>query len=103
MADRFKRGMRILFRIGPILLLAPLVLWAWVWTNILTGEATDAELRYIVPPIRGFLFLAVLWHVSLVVVEKGRRIPYLVYAILHMPAFYFVYLFALIFATHFPV
>lgn len=93
-------AMRIIFRTGPILLLVPLVLWAWAWTNILSGEYQS---WYITWPVRGLVISAALWHVMLVIVEQGRRVPYLIYAILHLPIFYLAANIALIFATHFPL
>jgi hypothetical protein len=91
---------RILFRTCPILLLVPLVRWAWAWLDIVTGEDLS---WYVVWPIIGLVISAALWHVTLVIIERGRRVPYLVYAILHMPIFNVVANIALIFATHFPL
>ena len=98
-----RRIIHNLFQIGPVLLLVPLLLWTLAWTNILTGEANDDKKWYIVPPMRDLVVLAILWHIALVVAEKGRRVLYLVYAILHIPAFYVVWVIALVFATHFPL
>jgi hypothetical protein len=81
------RVIRILFRIGPVLLLVPLLLWAWVWSAIVPDEATKAQQWYIIPPMIALLILAALWHIALVVVEKGWRFPYLFYAIAHMTLF----------------
>jgi hypothetical protein len=92
--------MRNIFRTGPVLLLVPLALWAWAWTNILNGEDQS---WYIVWPIIGLFISAALWHVALVIVEKGRRVLYLAYAVVHMPVFYFLAFIALVFATHFPL
>jgi hypothetical protein len=92
--------MRLLFRLGPIVLLVPLALWGWAWTNIVNGEDQS---WYIVWPIVGVLILAALWHAALIAVEKRRRIPYLLYAIVHMPVFYVAANIALIIATRFPL
>jgi hypothetical protein len=83
--------------------ISDLLLWTLAWTNILAAEANDDEKWYIVPPMQDLVVLAVLWHIALVVVEKGRHVLYLVYAILHTPAFYVVWVIALVFATHFPL
>jgi hypothetical protein len=79
------------------------VVWTLAWFATLTTEASDEQKWYIIRPMEGLLYSAALWHIALVVVEKGRRIPYLVYAILHMPAFYFVWIWAEVIATRFPV
>ena len=92
--------MRTLFRVGPILTLAPLLLWAAVW-NFALHEENQAW--YIVWPIIALLGLTAIWHVALIIFEKGYRLPYLAYALVHMPIFWVVYVIALIYATRFPL
>jgi hypothetical protein len=90
---------RTLFRVGPVLMLIPTVLWATAW-NLLLHDKKQSW--YIVWPLVGFLGIAVIWHVALLVLEKDR-LAYLGYALVHLPAFWVVYVFAIILATHFPL
>jgi hypothetical protein len=92
--------MRRLFRVGPVLLLVPLILWAAAWYNVLQEENQG---WYIWWPMTGFLYLAALWHIALVVSQKGHRFAYLAYAVIHMPIFWLIYVVAAIYATHFPL
>jgi hypothetical protein len=92
--------MRKLFRIGPVLMLVPLMLWTTAWNITLQCENQD---WYIVWPMVGFLGLAALWPIALVVFEKGHRYAYLAYAVVHVPIFYMIYVVAIIYATHFPL
>jgi hypothetical protein len=47
-----------------------------------------------------FLLIAAFWHVALILVEEGRRLAYLAYAILFMPALFFISLVAGMAATN---
>ena len=91
--------MRKTFRFGPVLLLAPLFLWALVWNLVLKEENQS---WYIIWPMFGFIGIAVIWNAALIVTEKERAV-YLIYALLYLPTFFGIWLFALIFATRFPL
>jgi hypothetical protein len=91
--------MRTLFRVGPIVMLIPTLLWATAWNLLLHDENQS---WYIVWPLIGFIGIAVIWHVALLVIEKNR-LAYLGYALVHLPAFFVIYVFSIIFATHFPI
>jgi hypothetical protein len=91
--------MRKLFRVGPVLMLVPTLLWAIAWYLILNGEDESWYIRW---PLVGFLALVLVWHVALLIFEK-RRLAYLAYALAHIPVFLVTYEFSLIFATHFPL
>jgi hypothetical protein len=91
--------MRTLFRVGPVVLLVPTLLWATAW-NLLLHDENDSW--YIVWPLIGFLAIVLAWHVALLIFEKNRR-AYLAYALVHVPVFCVAYEFALIFATRFPL
>jgi hypothetical protein len=91
--------MRTTFRIGPILMLIPTIAWAIAWHLILRDENQS---WYVVWPLVGFLATVVIWHVALLVLEK-HRIAYLAYAVGFIPAFWFLYVLAIIYATHFPL
>jgi len=91
--------MRRLFRVGPALMLFPTLLWAAAWNLILHDENSS---WYIVWPLVSFLAMALIWHVALIVFEKNR-LAYFAYALVHIPVFWVAYVFAMIFATHFPL
>ena len=91
---------RALFRIGPILMLIPMLLWAGGWALALHEENQS---WYINGPFGGFIITAALWHIALIVHERGHRLAYLVYAILNMPALCLVSIPLDIAATHFPL
>jgi hypothetical protein len=91
--------MRKVFRIGPVFVIGPLLLWAMGWNLALHEENQD---WYIVWPMLGLLCIVVLWHVALLIAEKNR-LAYAVYALLHIPAFYGIWVIARIYATRFPL
>jgi hypothetical protein len=91
--------MRKLFRVGPVLMLVPTLLWATAWYLILHDENDS---WYIVWPLVGSLAIVLVWHVALIIFEKNR-LAYLAYAMAHIPVFLVTYELALIFATHFPL
>jgi uncharacterized membrane protein YadS len=91
--------MRKFFRFGPVLLLAPVLLWAAVWNSALSEENQS---WYIMWPMFGFIGVAAIWHVALFVVEK-ERVAYFIYAVIHMPIFCGIWFGALILATRFPL
>ncbi len=82
-------------------MLAPVLLWAFGW-NVLDRHGENQS-WYIVWPMLGFIGLAALWHIALVVAETDRRKAYLAYAAFHAPAFYAIWVIAMIYATHFPL
>ena len=53
-------------------------------------------------PLYGMLAVAVVWHLALIVFEQTRGF-YVVYAAIHLPAFYLLWTLALVFATNFPL
>lgn len=90
----------VVFRLGPALFLIPAML---IWATIclmLTKQEGDSWWRTY--PIMGALALAVVWHAALILTEK-RRLTYVVYAVLHLPMFYALYVFAMILATRSPL
>jgi hypothetical protein len=66
------------------------------------GPHSENDGWYIVWPLIGFLVIAVVSHVALLVFEKNR-FAYFAYALVHVPVFLATYVLALIFATHFPL
>ncbi len=93
--------MNRLFRIGPILMLVPVFLWALGWD--LLGPPGENHSWFIVWPMFAFVGFAALWHIVLIVRETKHRKAYLAYAILHAPAFYVIWGIAMVLATHFPL
>src|SRR5690349_17864518 len=91
--------LRTLFRVGPVLMLVPVVLWAAAWNLSLSGENQG---WYIVQPMNGLLITAALWHLALIALDKNRLL-YLAYAVAFLPVFYLVWNVALALATHFPL
>jgi hypothetical protein len=91
--------MQKLFRIGSVLMFVPILLWAAAWNYALDEENQS---WYIMWPMFGFIGLAGLWHIALLIAEK-ERIAYFIYAVIHMPIFYGIWVVALILATRFPL
>ncbi|MCP4619855.1 MAG: hypothetical protein GY844_25895 [Bradyrhizobium sp.] len=90
---------RRLFRVGPVLMLVPTILWAAGWNWTLQGENDS---WYIIGPLIGFLIIVLVWHLALLLVEKNR-FAYFGYALVHLPLFWVTYEFAMMFATRFPL
>jgi hypothetical protein len=90
---------RVIFRIGPALLIPPLAFWAMA-CHALTTEEGGAWWQ--VYPAKAALAVAALWHVGLITFERPR-LGYLIYAAAHGPIFWLLYVWALIWATRFPV
>lgn len=90
-----------LFRIGPILMLVPVYVWAWGW-NIGKGPHTENHDWYIVWPMYVFIAIAGIWHLALIFSQQERRM-YVAYAVLHMPVFYIAWAIAVIIAERFPL
>jgi hypothetical protein len=82
-------------------MLAPLIAWAAAWDAALPHGESPA-LWYIVWPFFAFPGLAGLWHIALVIREK-HRFAYIVYAIVFMPLLYYVCVFGIVAAIHFPL
>lgn len=91
-----------LYRAGPIVMLVPVAAWAIGW-HIGLGSHAENQSWYIVWPMFGFIGLAALWHIALLLLENKRRYLYLAYAIVHMPLFCFATWLAMIYATRFPL
>jgi hypothetical protein len=92
-------NIRMLIRIGPLVMWGPTLLWGLAWFFISKEENPS---WYIVCPMFGFLAITALWHIGLVIFEK-RRLTFLAYAILHLPLFCFGWLSALVWATRAPL
>lgn len=91
--------MQKIYRIGPILLILPVAVWALAWFFALSEEN---QAWYIVWPLEGLLGLAIIWHVALLVTESAR-VAYFVYALFHLPVFCGIFFLALVLATRFPL
>jgi hypothetical protein len=88
------------FRLGPILLVPLVILWAVIsGVTCLEGECQDL---WRTVPLYGALALAVLWHVVLIATERQRKF-YLAYAGFHLSAFWLLWGFAMALATNFPL
>ena len=88
-----------LFRIGPVVMLVPVIVWATGWYH--HRGPFDAG-WYVIWPMYFFILLTVFWHAALLVFGK-HRLTYLIYAIFHLPAFYYIWGWSMICATHFPL
>jgi len=94
------KGFTKAFRIGPALLFPIVIVWAAI-SNELCPEGECHDLWRTLP-LHGALALAVLWHLALITVEKERNF-YLLYAAIHLPAFYLFWVLAYAIATKFPL
>ena len=92
-------GARKLFRVGPVVMLLPILLWATAWHLMLLGENQS---WYIIAPLIGLLVVGLAWHIALLIFEKNRLL-YSVYALVHVPVLLVAYEAAMIFATRFPL
>jgi hypothetical protein len=90
---------RKLFRLGPVLLVPPTVIWAVACNGIGSEEANDWWRIY---PFIGAFALAALWHLALVIRET-ERLRYTGYAIWHLPLFFITAEISMIYATRFPL
>jgi hypothetical protein len=93
-------SMYILFRIGPILMLIPVLLWTTIWGLVSYHHDPGILSVLIILPFFLFLLIAAFWHVALILFEEGRRLAYLAYAILFMPALFVISLLAGMAATN---
>jgi hypothetical protein len=87
------------FRIGPVLLLPPMISWAAVCFNIGSSEAYDWWRSY---PIFGAVVIAALWHLFLIGMERNR-FDYMAYALVHLPVFIYVAFISGVYATRAPL
>jgi hypothetical protein len=71
---------RRLFRLGPAILVPPMVVWA----AICSGIDSRGEEWWRVYPFFGTFALGVLWHLALAILEKERA-HYVGYALCHLP------------------
>jgi hypothetical protein len=88
-----------MFRLGPVVLLPLIILWAQACFRVGSSEAYDWWRTY---PIYAAVAVAVLWHTALLMVDKDR-FHYLMYAIAHLPIFVFAAFISLIYATRAPL
>jgi hypothetical protein len=90
---------RRLFRLGPVVLLPFVILWAAACNRIGMGESYEWWRGY---PMYAAIALAALWHLALLVLEK-HRLDYLMNAIAHFPIFLLVAFTSYIHATRAPL
>jgi hypothetical protein len=86
---------RRLFRVGPVILVPPMIIWAVACNGIDSEEAGDWWRIY---PFVGTFALAALWHVALVILDK-ERLRYVGYAICHLPLLYVAAAISMIYAV----
>jgi hypothetical protein len=70
----------------------PVSLWTAVW-GLINYHHPDFSLL-IIGGIFLFMLIAELWHIALIADQEGRRLAYLAYAIVFMPAFFYLSLVA---------
>jgi hypothetical protein len=87
------------FRIGLLLLVPLVILWA-VLSGASCAESECGELWRTLP-LYGALVGAALWHAALIELEEPRRF-YVAYAV-HLPIFYWTWGLAVALATNFPL
>lgn len=93
-------GLKKFFRIGPISLIPPMLIWAVVsYLSCHRGECPDLWRTL---PLYAAVAFAALWHFALVAFEKERKF-YLWYAVIHFPTIYYLCFAALVVATKFPL
>ncbi len=90
---------RKIFRLGPVVLIPFLALWAIVSFRSHSGEDLSWYYTY---PAYGFVLLTAVWHVALIARETPRLF-YLMYGIIHLPVFSIWSFMALVYATRSPL
>lgn len=92
--------MKRIFILGPAPFLIPLtIIWAIVCNQIGDGESQDSWRIF---PLEACLAMVLIWHVALIAAEKNRG-KYIRYALFHIPAYWIIYVLAVIFAVRFPL
>jgi hypothetical protein len=92
--------MRI-FRTGPALLIPAVYLWAVV-SNLLCDWSECNDLWRTLP-LHVALAAVIVWHATLIVVERDRTTFDWLYAIIHIPTFYYFWMIAIAIAIKFPL
>jgi hypothetical protein len=95
-------GLAKFFRTGPALLIPVVYLWAIISHNF-CPHGMECHDLWRTLPFYAAIGIAVLWHVALIVHNKGRSGSDWVYAIIFVPTFYLFCVYAMIIAIKAPL
>jgi len=75
------------YRTGPVSIIPLMIAW-----TVAVSPLTDRDDTWAWYPLFGFFAIVCLWHVALIVTERGwqRRLSYAVYAAISIPFFLLV-------------